>query len=78
MANEAQRARWQRLWVQPCVTCGKKPANGIDHIIAKADGGLHVTENLQPMCWDCNRAKEAQRQMVAFQGRGNPRVSVLR
>lgn len=41
---------------QPCVSCGK-PADTIDHIVPLSKGGGNEDDNLQPMCWDCNRAK---------------------
>jgi hypothetical protein len=41
---------------KPCANCGK-PANTIDHIIPLSRGGTNDLENLQPMCWKCNKAK---------------------
>ena len=48
-----------------CVACGRSPAlvSGlvleIDHIIAWANGGETIEENLQSLCFDCNRGKGA-------------------
>jgi hypothetical protein len=41
---------------KPCVKCGK-PSDTIDHIVPLTKGGDNSLENLQPMCWNCNRAK---------------------
>lgn len=63
--KEARRAEYNTLRIngkldhlkgQSCVNCGK-PANTIDHIIPLSRGGTNDLENLQPMCWDCNKAK---------------------
>lgn len=46
-----------------CLACGKSPANDItvelhaDHILAWADGGKTVLENLQTLCQNCNLGK---------------------
>jgi len=60
-----------------CCECGRQckrqkvdkydndPALGeIDHILARADGGLTVLENLQLLCLSCNR-KNGGRELVA-------------
>lgn len=44
---------------KPCVKCGK-PADTVDHIIPMSRGGTNDPDNLQPMCWDCNRRKGAK------------------
>ena len=38
---------------------GSKEEGGweIDHSKPKADGGTEHINNLQPMCWECNRKK---------------------
>ncbi len=41
---------------KPCVVCGK-PADTVDHITPLSRGGTNSPDNLQPMCWDCNRRK---------------------
>lgn len=46
-----------------CVGCGRSPANNLnivlhaDHILAVANGGKTVIENLQTLCQDCNLGK---------------------
>jgi len=48
-----------------CVACGRSPATisglvlEIDHVIAWANGGETIEENLQTLCFDCNRGKGA-------------------
>ena len=48
-----------------CVSCGRSPANiaglvlEIDHRVAWANGGETIEENLQTLCFDCNRGKGA-------------------
>jgi 5-methylcytosine-specific restriction endonuclease McrA len=32
----------------------------IDHIMRASKGGLSVPENLQTLCWKCNRSKGAK------------------
>lgn len=46
----------ETFYGKPCVSCGK-PADTIDHIIPVSKGGTNDIENLQPMCWPCNRSK---------------------
>jgi hypothetical protein len=49
---------------QRCAACGNGPANGylieVDHIIPVSEGGTNDPENLQVLCWQCNRGKGAQ------------------
>lgn len=46
-----------------CCTCGNSTHNEpnllleIDHIIPIAKGGYTVEDNLQTLCWKCNRSK---------------------
>lgn len=40
----------------PCAECGN-PADTIDHIKPISRGGTNELDNLQPMCWKCNRKK---------------------
>jgi len=48
-----------------CVACGRSPATvsglvlEIDHVIAWVNGGETIEENLQTLCFDCNRGKGA-------------------
>ena len=41
---------------KPCVMCGN-PSDTVDHIIPLSRNGTNIQDNLQPMCWDCNRKK---------------------
>ncbi len=47
-----------------CVTCGRSPATvaglvlEVDHIFPWSKGGETIEENLQALCFDCNRGKD--------------------
>lgn len=49
-----------------CVACGRSPATvaglvlEIDHISPWSEGGETIEENLQTLCFDCNRGKGAR------------------
>jgi hypothetical protein len=49
-----------------CLTCGVSLALEphllleVDHILPVSKGGLSVPENLQTLCWKCNRSKGAK------------------
>ena len=49
-----------------CLSCGVSLADEphllleVDHIMPVSKGGLSVPENLQTLCWKCNRAKGAK------------------
>lgn len=40
-----------------CLKCGTKNKIEMDHVIPIALGGLHVIENVQPLCRNCNAQK---------------------
>ena len=42
-----------------CLACGRTDNLTIDHILPIALGGLHVKENIQPLCSTCNSRKGA-------------------
>lgn len=52
---------WQSLlerYGHRCIVCGAEDVGiGADHIVPIADGGPNTIDNIQPMCWDCNRKK---------------------
>lgn len=71
--NASQRgygARWQALRADflrrfpLCKTCEAKgrvkPANEVDHIKPRAQGGSDADANLQPLCKTCHSRKTAQ------------------
>jgi 5-methylcytosine-specific restriction endonuclease McrA len=49
-----------------CLNCGVSLTaephllQEIDHIVPVSKGGLSVPENLQTLCWKCNRSKAAK------------------
>lgn len=49
-----------------CRSCGLSTAAEphllleVDHIVPVSRGGLSVPENLQTLCWKCNRTKGAK------------------
>jgi 5-methylcytosine-specific restriction endonuclease McrA len=43
-----------------CLACGATGALEQDHVIPLSRGGLHVIENLQPLCRSCNARKHTQ------------------
>ena len=45
-------------WDHACAYC-TKPADTLDHVLARLKGGLTVRENLVPACRRCNGAKGA-------------------
>ena len=56
---------------QPCRRQGRvTPANDVDHIVQKADGGTDDDENLQSICHDCHKAKT-----IAERRRGGGHIS---
>ncbi len=40
-----------------CRYCGSVGPDSMDHITPVASGGKHIKENLQLVCFDCNRSK---------------------
>lgn len=53
---------------QPCLKAGHpRPAQAVDHIVPKAEGGTDADDNLQAICTECHRAKTAEE---AQRGRG--------
>jgi len=54
-----------------CVKCGRAPALEpglileVDHVLAWSQGGETVQENLQTLCYDCNRGKADSQDRIA-------------
>lgn len=66
--QRALMTRRLRTWIKDrdghaCQTCGVSVADEpnllleVDHIIPVSRGGLSIPENLQTLCWRCNRTK---------------------
>jgi hypothetical protein len=43
-----------------CSDCGNRFRTELDHMRPRFAGGLTATDNLQPRCWTCHRAKTAR------------------
>ena len=56
--TKADRLRVLKLY-EKCLRCGSADvcANGLDHVIPLFKGGRHDPDNLQPLCWPCNKFK---------------------
>lgn len=61
------RTRWRILSNNDfrCQACGRRgiEVNGgveVDHIVPVSKGGTHEDDNLQVLCYDCNRGKGNQ------------------
>lgn len=44
----------------PCKACGSSDDLEVDHIIPLSRGGWDTIDNLQPLCFRCNRSKATQ------------------
>lgn len=69
----------EQMTVTECRYCGAPNPDSMDHIIPAVHGGKHIKENLQLVCFDCNRAKYTKtsdeyedwlRQIVAHRTKG--------
>jgi len=47
----------KRLLTQPCINCGNKNNQTLDHVVPIARGGRHSIGNLQTLCLSCNVSK---------------------
>lgn len=60
------RPEWKSLcekYDNRCLCCGKSEPEislTVDHVIPLSQGGANTIENIQPLCWQCNRQKGAQ------------------
>lgn len=60
------RKEWVELksrYGNKCLKCGKSEAEvkiTPDHVIPLALGGSNSIDNIQPLCWGCNAAKQAR------------------
>ncbi len=56
-------AAWRRLRLvilhrdPVCRACGREPANEVDHIVSKTNGGTDDPSNLQGLCKACHSRK---------------------
>jgi hypothetical protein len=57
-----------------CAYCGE-PANEVDHVISRKDGGTDDLDNLVAACRRCNLAKGAKNERVFLVGRSTPPIS---
>lgn len=56
---------------QPHKKQGKlRPANQVDHIVPKCEGGSDDDDNLQSICTECHKAKTAEEALRARRGGG--------
>lgn len=52
------RAMVYKFYGKKCLSCKKyKKRMCLDHVIPLFVGGRHDPDNLQPMCWKCNKKK---------------------
>lgn len=57
---ELKRLRRQVIKEEPnCRYCGRATTS-VDHILPRAEGGSHARGNLQGLCTDCRKAKDAR------------------
>jgi 5-methylcytosine-specific restriction endonuclease McrA len=47
------------LFGNKCLKCGSTDNLTMDHVIPLSLGGSHTVDNVQPLCFDCNRKKSA-------------------
>ena len=59
------RARIFAAWAYACAYCSD-PADTLDHVRPRSQGGLTVEENLVPACSRCNGAKSSTDWRVWF------------
>ncbi len=58
-ATSATTARRDALFGNACCFCGAGGQLTLEHVVALADGGLHIPSNLAPACGRCNSSKGA-------------------
>ena len=57
--TSATTARRDALFGNACCFCGASGRLTLEHVVALANGGLHVPSNLAPACGRCNSSKGA-------------------
>jgi len=43
-----------------CLRCGSEDRIVADHVVPLVKGGAHSIDNIQPLCWSCNRWKNTR------------------
>ena len=56
--TRANIARRYALFANACCFCGAGGKMTLEHVVALAQGGLHIPSNLAPSCWRCNSSKQ--------------------
>ena len=56
ISSEVKQAVWNRDGGK-CVCCGSSIRLEFDHVIPVAKGGSNFENNIQLLCYDCNRTK---------------------
>jgi 5-methylcytosine-specific restriction endonuclease McrA len=54
-------AEWKALceyYDNQCLCCGSSGSLTMDHVIPLSKGGLHILDNVQPLCGECNSRKK--------------------
>ena len=68
-----RKLRWRNhafLQAEPwCRHCQVRAAEYVDHIVPLCEGGEDVPENLQPLCWRCDRKKTKAEAFVRHEAR---------
>jgi 5-methylcytosine-specific restriction endonuclease McrA len=66
-SNRQRLSAWKQILLQdPCVYCGE-PAEVLDHIVPRIDGGTRHDDNMAPACSSCNNWK-GPKSLLAFLG----------
>lgn len=47
-------------YANACACCKQLKPLTVDHVVPLCKGGSNTIDNIQPLCWDCNRKKNKQ------------------